>query len=87
MYEVEHGQPMLSALVVIESSRVPGPGFTKLARHLNLRVENDETFWQEELDRTLRFWSAQDPLLVLDAAIDRLMGEFRAIKNAVRKLQ
>lgn len=87
MYEVEHGRPMLSALVVTEGSKVPGPGFAELARHLQLKVENDETFWHEELDRTLRFWSAQDPVLVLDAAVDRLMGELQAIKNAVRKPQ
>ncbi|MGW4424985.1 hypothetical protein [Streptosporangium sp. NPDC004631] len=86
-YEVEHGRPMLSALVVSESSHEPGPGFAELARNLKLKVEDDTTFWQEELERTLRFWSAQDPVLVLDAAVDRLMGELQAIKNSLRELQ
>ncbi|KJS57070.1 hypothetical protein VM98_03145 [Streptomyces rubellomurinus subsp. indigoferus] len=86
MYEVEHGRPMLSALVVAESSHTPGAGFAELARHLKLKVENDETFWQQELERTIRFWSAQDPILLLDAAVDRLMGELQVIKNSLRRL-
>ncbi len=87
MYEVEHGRPMLSALVVSESSKAPGAGFADLARHLNLKVEDDDTFWQEELGRTVRFWSAQDPVLLLDAAVDRMMGELQTIKHALRRLQ
>ncbi|MGX1762255.1 hypothetical protein ACWIG5_36050 [Streptomyces lydicus] len=87
MYEVEHGRPMLSALVVSESSHAPGSGFADLARHLKLKVEDDATFWQEELERTLRFWSARDSVLVLDAAVDRLMGELQVIKNSLRKIQ
>ncbi|MFD4916614.1 hypothetical protein ACFWNR_25775 [Streptomyces virginiae] len=87
MYEVEHGRPMLSALVVSESSHAPGSGFADLARHLKVQVEDDATFWRDELERTLRFWSAQDPVLVLDAAVDRLMSELQAIKNSLRKLQ
>ncbi len=34
MYEVEHGRPMLTAIVVQEETRHPGTGFAKLGRHL-----------------------------------------------------
>ncbi|MEU3346062.1 hypothetical protein ABZ723_13875 [Streptomyces sp. NPDC006700] len=85
-YEVEHGRPMLSALVVAQDTRVPGPGFVELARHLELPVNDPDTYWEEELSEVIRFWSAHDPVLVLDAAIDRLMGELGAIKAAIQRL-
>ncbi|MCX5373918.1 hypothetical protein OG613_37880 [Streptomyces sp. NBC_00015] len=86
MYEVEHGRPMLSALVVAQDSRVPGPGFVELARHLQLPVNDPDTYWDEELSEVVRFWSAHDPVLLLDAAVDRLMSELGAIKAAVRRI-
>ena len=85
-YEVEHGRPMLSALVVAQDSRVPGPGFVELARQLRLPVENPETYWEDELREVVRFWSAHDPVLLLDAAVDRLMTELAEIKAAVRRI-
>jgi hypothetical protein len=42
--------------------------------------------WEEELSKVVRFWSAHDPVLVLDAAIDRLMGELSVIKAALQRL-
>ncbi|MFE9772151.1 hypothetical protein ACFYOV_10840 [Streptomyces sp. NPDC005931] len=85
-YEVEHGRPMLSALVVAQESRVPGPGFVELARHLELPVGDSGTYWDEQLGEVVRFWSAHDPVLLLDAAVDRLMGELAAVKEAVLRL-
>ncbi|WP_166022406.1 hypothetical protein [Streptomyces chilikensis] len=85
-YEVEHGRPMLSALVVSENSHAPGPGFAGLARRLRYRVDDDAAFWQEELERTVRFWSAQDPVLVLDAVVDRLLCELQVVRDSLRRL-
>ncbi|CAL9640348.1 hypothetical protein SUDANB176_06329 [Streptomyces sp. enrichment culture] len=85
-YEVEHGRPMLSALVVNQDSRVPGPGFVELAQQLQVPVGDPDTYWDEELREVVRFWSAQDPVLLLDAAVDRLMAELDAIRTAVQRL-
>ncbi|MFF2203932.1 hypothetical protein [Streptomyces sp. NPDC058145] len=85
-YEVLHGRPMLSALVVAQETRVPGPGFVELARHLELPVRDPDAYWEEELSEVIRFWSAHDQVLILDAAVDRLMGEISAIKAAMQRL-
>ena len=85
-YEVEHGRPMLSALVVSQDSRVPGPGFVELARDLDLPVNDPDTYWDDELTELVRFWSDHDSVLLLDAAVDRLMNELDAIKAAVQRL-
>ncbi|MFF3963027.1 hypothetical protein ACFYZI_15805 [Streptomyces griseorubiginosus] len=85
-YEVEHGRPMLSALVVSQDSQVPGPGFVELARQLQLPVHDPDTYWDEELAEVVRFWSAHDPVLLLDAAVDRLMTELGLIRAAVERL-
>lgn len=85
-YEVEHGRPMLSALVVAQESRVPGPGFAELARQLQLPVGDEDTYWDRELDAVIRFWSAHDPVLLLDAAVDRLTAQLDDIKAAMQRL-
>jgi hypothetical protein len=85
-YEMEHGRPLLSALVVSQDKREPGDGFVQLARELGLPVQDPGTYWDEELREVVRFWSAHDPVLLLDAAVDRLMGELGEIKAAVRHL-
>ncbi|MFF0852504.1 hypothetical protein ACFYVM_15815 [Streptomyces sp. NPDC003280] len=85
-YEVQHGRPMLSALVVAQDTRVPGPGFVELARDLGLPVSNPDTYWEEELRGVVSFWSVHDPVLVLDSAIDRLMDELGEIKAAIQRL-
>ncbi|MEU0965812.1 hypothetical protein ABZ357_10410 [Streptomyces sp. NPDC005917] len=85
MYEVEHGRPMLSALVVSQETGTAGPGFAELARHLQFEVEDDEAFWRRELQETVRFWSANDPVLVVDAAVDRVLEELKQIKALLRK--
>ncbi|WP_448698909.1 hypothetical protein [Streptomyces avidinii] len=54
-YEVEHGRPMLSALVVSEGSPAPSPGFADLARHLGLEAADDAARTE------IRFWYTQTP--------------------------
>ncbi|SOE53614.1 hypothetical protein SAMN05446589_0560 [Streptomyces sp. OV198] len=85
MYEVEHGRPMLSALVVNQDTGTAGPGFAELARHLQFEVKDDEAFWRRELEEVVRFWSANDPVLVLDAAVDRVLDELKQVKTLLRK--
>ncbi|MFE0382740.1 hypothetical protein ACFW1F_01440 [Streptomyces bungoensis] len=77
---------MLSSLVVAQDTGVPGPGFVELARHLELPVNNPDTYWEDELRGAAGFWSVHDPVLVLDSAIDRLMDELGAIKAAIQRL-
>lgn len=84
MYEVEHGRPMLSALVVNADHQSPGAGFTKLAEHLGFVVDDPHQFWLSELQRIADFWSAGDLVLVLDAAMDRVLSELAAIKQRLR---
>lgn len=84
MYEVEHGRPLLSALVTAAKNDQPGAGFAKLARYLGFTVDNPVEFWRDEVERTVVFWSASDPVLLLDAAMDRVLSELAAIKRLVR---
>lgn len=85
MYEVEHGRPMLSAIVVNEDTGRPGSGFAKLARHLGFMVEEEDTFWRTELEAVVRFWNDVDLVLVVDAALETVMDELSAIKQLVRR--
>ena len=85
MYEVEHGRPMLTALIVSAETRTPGAGFTKLAEHLGFEVEDPELFWQIELARVVDFWSSDDPTGSVDAAVECLMDELVAIKALLRR--
>jgi hypothetical protein len=85
-YETEHGRPMLSALVVREDSRKPGSGYIQLARDCGIATENEgEEFWKQQLTEVVRFWATGDPVLLLDAAVDKLMSEFATLKSLVRK--
>jgi hypothetical protein len=87
MYEVEHGRPMLSALVVSQNGREPGPGFAELARQRKILVGGDDVaFWHAELERVVLFWTADDPTVALDAVVDRLLRELVSLKAAVRHL-
>lgn len=85
MYEVEHGRPMLSAIVVNEATGHPGSGFVKLARHLHFMVEDEDTFWRAEFAAVVRFWNDIDLVLVVDAALETVMDELSAIKQLVRR--
>lgn len=86
VYEVERGRPMLSALVVRQDSGTAGPGFADLARHLRFDVQDDEAFWRSELEKVVRFWSAEDPVLLLDTMADKVMAELHQIKAQLHKL-
>ena len=85
MYEAEHGRPLLTALVVQQDSRHPGPGFARLGRHLGFEVDDEDGFWRRELAEVVRFWALGDQVLVLDAAVDRIIEEIRGLKQLVRK--
>src|SRR5437879_5508547 len=56
MYEVEHGRPMLSAIVVNAETGSPGDGFEKLARHLGFDVVDGTEFWEDEVEEVLDTW-------------------------------
>lgn len=83
MYEVEHGRPMLSAVVVTADSYTPGEGFTKLAEHLGFEVGEPESFWRAEVDAVLEFWGSleHDPTRAIDAALEVLYEEIRAVRR------
>jgi hypothetical protein len=85
MYEVEHGRPMLSAIVVNKETRSPGPGFASLGRHLGFVIEEDEAFFLEQLSAVIEFWTSDDPTVAIDAALEVVMAELSAIKAIVRR--
>jgi hypothetical protein len=87
MYEVEHGRPMLSALVVNAETGKPGEGFARLAEHLGIQVDDSEVFWQAELAEVVDFWSslANDPTRAIDAAVDSLYEEVRSLRDQVQR--
>jgi hypothetical protein len=58
--EVEQGHPMLSAIVVSQDTRMPGPGFFTLARALDCyQSGTDSSFWLAERDAVWSFWSSR----------------------------
>jgi hypothetical protein len=83
-YEHEHGRPMLTALVVYKNVPEPADTFTQLARQLGRDVDDDQAFWQAELDEVIRFWATHDPVLDADGKFDRIMAELAAIKKLLR---
>jgi hypothetical protein len=85
MYEVEHGRPMLSAIVVNEETGYPGNGFARLGSHLGFNVEDDKAFWRSELAALVRLWTAADMTLLIDSALEVVMGELATIKQLVRR--
>ena len=57
VHEHDQGRPMLSAVVVLAGRELPGHGFFKLARELNLFRSGDETeFHAAELRRVHDCW-------------------------------
>jgi hypothetical protein len=85
MYEVEHGRAMLSAIVVNTDTRMPGEGFSKLARHLGFDVVDDREFWEQEVEEILDLWSRASDAEILDRAIEVLDERLRAIQRALRR--
>jgi hypothetical protein len=88
MFEVEHGRPMLTAVVVSQDTREPGEGFTKLAKHLGFQVDGDgEEFWAQEVAEVLEVWRADAATGALDAAIELLDERMRGIQRTLRRSQ
>lgn len=85
MYEVEHGRPMLSALVVNSETHRPGEGFAKLAEHLGFEVKDPDGFWVGELNALAALWSSDDPTRLIDAALDVIMQELQRLKGLLRR--
>jgi len=58
-FEHEHGRPLLSAIVVLHDSRIPGAGFFTLAKELGLQKpgEEDYLFHARELKKVYDQWS------------------------------
>ncbi|MET9768568.1 hypothetical protein [Streptomyces sp. NPDC006415] len=86
VYEHQHGRPLLSALVISKATRRPGDGFVDLATQLGFEAAEDPGFWEDQVARTVRFWSADDPVLLMDSAMDQVMKELGSIKRTVRRL-
>jgi hypothetical protein len=83
-YEFEHGRPLLSSLVVTVDSGRPGTGFSQFAARLGVEVGDPDAFWEQELTRTVAFWSAGAVVLAIDARLDALqarMGLLEASPN------
>ena len=60
-YETALGRPMLSAVVVNNTTKMPGQGFFKHAirQGATVDLENDDSkrkFWKKELGRVHRQW-------------------------------
>jgi hypothetical protein len=56
--EFAQGRPMLSAVVILKDSNIPGSGFFTCARELRRYSGKDDLgFWIEELRRVHDYWS------------------------------
>lgn len=56
-YEHRHGRPMLTALVVLDDTKIPGTGFFDLAREYGRLTDQGEVgFWYEECERVYEYW-------------------------------
>jgi hypothetical protein len=86
MYEVEHGRPVLTALVVTKDAGLPGPGFEKLARHLGFDLAGGaDQFWAQEVEEIVDFWGSDPALAALDRATEMLDDRLRGIQRLLRK--
>lgn len=92
-YELEHGHPMLTALVVRGDTEWAGDGFALVARRdrgdkIGTTVPAEKEFWRAELDRVIAYWQTADPGVasVQDAQFEAIMTELRAIRKMLRKL-
>ena len=50
------GRGMLTALVVYQDDRKPGPGFWDLARRLGRNINDRDKCWIEEFQRVIAAW-------------------------------
>ncbi|MFE1877947.1 hypothetical protein ACFW9N_45135 [Streptomyces sp. NPDC059496] len=86
VYEHQHGRPLLSALVVTKATGRPGDGFAELATQLGFEAAEEAGFWEHQVAQAVRFWSADDPVMLMDSAMDQVLKELGSIKRAVRRL-
>ncbi|MFG3263422.1 hypothetical protein [Streptomyces bobili] len=86
VYEHQHGRPLLSALVIRKATGRPGTGFADLASQLGFEAAEDAGFWEHQVEQAVRFWSADDPVMLMDSAMDQVLKELGSIKRAVRRL-
>jgi hypothetical protein len=64
--EIEHGRPILGALVVRPQERIPDGEFTTLIRELGYKVPTgaEQAFWREQVQQCIRHWvSSSSPLV------------------------
>jgi hypothetical protein len=91
MFEAQHGRPLVTALVVTSETHRPGGGFWRLARQLELDVDDEDAFWVDEVLALVDLWGSgvQDPLPsvvdVVDAALDVIDGRLRALDRVIRR--
>ncbi|MEU2182480.1 hypothetical protein [Streptomyces thermolilacinus] len=86
VYEHQHGRPLLSALVISKATGRPGNGFADLASQLGFEHAEEDEFWEHQVGEVVRFWSADDPVMLMDSALDQVLKELGSIKRAVRRL-
>lgn len=56
---LQHGRPMLSAIVIKKSTGIPGKGFFKCAKELDkYRGDTDYDFWAHELTEVYNYWQS-----------------------------
>ncbi len=87
-YEVEHGRPMLSALVVNRHDYRPERDLYDLARRLG-RLKDDKSeleWWNSELEQITRYWATHSDDPVKDAQFNTVMTELASIKRMLRTL-
>lgn len=58
------GRPLLSAVVIVRESGMPGDGFFRLAKDLtqfNPATSSERDFWEQELRRLYDYWAPPTP--------------------------
>lgn len=87
-YEVEHGRPMLSTLVVRAADYRPGKGMYELAIQLGRMNQDDDQvkWWNTELEELRRYWRTQSDDPIKDSQFDAVMSELAIIKRMLRTL-
>ena len=88
MYEVEHGRPMLTAIVVGKDTGIPGDGFERLSKHLGFEIGDPMTFWRREFREVVDFWGEahSDPTRIADALFDEMIEQINRLRSSMRKM-
>ncbi len=63
LFESHHCRPLLSAVVINATTRVPSPGFWKGPTYLEAHRKGigKLDFWEYELNRVYDYWQRHDP--------------------------